>query len=525
MVPLCISMGQTKELLHYLDNRNEGFIKMKNTIRIYFLGLLSCLYFVTDNKAQDFQFSQYGLTPIKLNPALVSVEKEIKISMLYHQTKMGNNLDMRNINVSATCPLNLTDNNRLPQGIGLSIYNSNIGEQGLTNSTKASFVFSQGVRISKWAILSAGLQASYHLYSNNNPGNYTTGSQWTDGQGFDENTGIDETISFETIHLFTVNSGVNLNFSRNGDPKGNLGFSLFNINSPAFSFLGDKNKLDRFYVVHGNYRVFKKNEISVTPRFLYTIQDINIMSIGTLVNYSFKSDNPFLLIQECNFQVGLDYRHDHTGIISFAIEQQRYILGISYAFNVNNNKAYTGNKNNFEIGLALKFNKPGKNENPVSEYNLGETRLIFNKGLDNKQTGKPGNTEKPTTLNNNNSDSILVTTEKYNIQLKEDFKFKFNDATLTSEAKNYLNDLAIMLKQNPELKIEVIGHTDDVGTEEANYTISEQRAKTVVEFLQDKGIDKSRIKYTAKGMSEPLVPNTNEENRTKNRRVEFIIYN
>ena len=82
-----------------------------------------------------------------------------------------------------------------------------------------------------------------------------------------------------------------------------------------------------------------------------------------------------------------------------------------------------------------------------------------------------------------------------------------------------------MLKQNPELKIEVIGHTDDVGTEEANYTISEQRAKTVVEYLQDKGIDKSRIKYTAKGMSEPLVPNTNEENRAKNRRVEFIIYN
>jgi outer membrane protein OmpA-like peptidoglycan-associated protein len=75
------------------------------------------------------------------------------------------------------------------------------------------------------------------------------------------------------------------------------------------------------------------------------------------------------------------------------------------------------------------------------------------------------------------------------------------------------------------LKVEIIGHTDDVGTDEANRVISERRAKIVVDYLISKGINPARLKLSAKGKSEPIYPNDSEENRAKNRRVEFKIGN
>jgi outer membrane protein OmpA-like peptidoglycan-associated protein len=82
-----------------------------------------------------------------------------------------------------------------------------------------------------------------------------------------------------------------------------------------------------------------------------------------------------------------------------------------------------------------------------------------------------------------------------------------------------------MLKENPRLKVEIVGHTDDVGTDEANLLISGRRAKVVVDYLISKGINPARLKLTAKGKTEPVFPNDTEENRAKNRRVEFKIGN
>ncbi len=496
---------------------------MKPQVLKFIIGLCAIYLSVNNNLAQDFQFYQYQNTLLKINPGLLSSEEDFKVSLLYNRTDIGKDLDMKNINISIIYPFNLLRNESLPQGIGVSFYNSNIGNNGLVSLTRANIAFSQGVRVSSWGILSAGLQATYHLFNTNNTMNYTTGNQWVTGYGFDESISIDENIQYEKFNLFTVSSGVNMMFNKGKLTSGHLGFSIFNINNPIYSFLESDNKLDTKYVIHGDYMVFSRNHISLTPRFIYANQSLEIMSIGAILSYSYENKNPFLLIKTCDFNLGLDYRHDHSAIVNFSIQQPRYDIGISYAFNVNNKTTYKEARNNIEVGLVFKFSKSDKKTEKVTEYKLGETKLIFNKGIDT--TKKEVQKDNQVYVDNNNSDNIVVTGENYNIQLKEDFKFKFNDATLNEDAMKYLDDLAIMLKQNPELNIEVVGHTDDVGTEEANIIISEKRAKVVVEYLESVGIQKSRLKYTAKGMSEPIVPNNNEENRSKNRRVEFIIYN
>jgi outer membrane protein OmpA-like peptidoglycan-associated protein len=79
------------------------------------------------------------------------------------------------------------------------------------------------------------------------------------------------------------------------------------------------------------------------------------------------------------------------------------------------------------------------------------------------------------------------------------------------------------LKANSLYKIEIAGHTDDVGDEQNNLSLSERRAKTVANYLIQKGIPKDRIVAVGYGESLPVVPNISESDRAKNRRVEIKI--
>jgi outer membrane protein OmpA-like peptidoglycan-associated protein len=79
------------------------------------------------------------------------------------------------------------------------------------------------------------------------------------------------------------------------------------------------------------------------------------------------------------------------------------------------------------------------------------------------------------------------------------------------------------LKDYPEIKIEVSGHTDNIGSAEYNKELSENRAKAVVDYLTQNGIDNNRLTYVGFGFEKPLKSNETEEGRQANRRSEFRI--
>ena len=101
--------------------------------------------------------------------------------------------------------------------------------------------------------------------------------------------------------------------------------------------------------------------------------------------------------------------------------------------------------------------------------------------------------------------------------------FATNKTRILPESEQALEDLAQFLKDNPDVRIRIIGHTDDVGKDEANMTLSEGRAKSVHDDLIERGIDDSRLEYEGKGESEPIADNSTDEGRQQNRRVEFVI--
>jgi outer membrane protein OmpA-like peptidoglycan-associated protein/tetratricopeptide (TPR) repeat protein len=101
--------------------------------------------------------------------------------------------------------------------------------------------------------------------------------------------------------------------------------------------------------------------------------------------------------------------------------------------------------------------------------------------------------------------------------------FDTNRFDLKPESMIELTTLIDFLRLNPTIKIEISGHTDDVGNDQANQALSENRAKAVYQFLNDHGINASRLVFKGYGKTEPLVPNTSDENRAQNRRTEFKI--
>ncbi|MFQ3576628.1 MAG: OmpA family protein [Cytophagales bacterium] len=101
--------------------------------------------------------------------------------------------------------------------------------------------------------------------------------------------------------------------------------------------------------------------------------------------------------------------------------------------------------------------------------------------------------------------------------------FDFGKATLREESFAELNRVVQFLNENPNVKIELSGHTDDVGDDNANLKLSINRAKSVLDYLVSKGINSSRLVSNGYGETMPIAPNDTDEGRQLNRRVEFRI--
>lgn len=101
--------------------------------------------------------------------------------------------------------------------------------------------------------------------------------------------------------------------------------------------------------------------------------------------------------------------------------------------------------------------------------------------------------------------------------------FDYNKFTLQDKSKTELDELVRFMKENPEVKGEISGHTDNVGLAETNMTLSLNRAHAVRDYLVNAGVDASRLVYKGFGSTKPAVANDTEENRAKNRRIEFKV--
>jgi outer membrane protein OmpA-like peptidoglycan-associated protein len=115
------------------------------------------------------------------------------------------------------------------------------------------------------------------------------------------------------------------------------------------------------------------------------------------------------------------------------------------------------------------------------------------------------------------------TTERGVVIPVDDVLFEFGSATLRPEAAAHLSKVTDLLRDYPERDLLVEGHTDDVGSDAFNLTLSERRATSVLIFFAQGGVSPRRMLARGYGETRPIASNATDEGRSQNRRVELVI--
>jgi len=117
----------------------------------------------------------------------------------------------------------------------------------------------------------------------------------------------------------------------------------------------------------------------------------------------------------------------------------------------------------------------------------------------------------------------VVANERGRFIVTEPILFNTGQATLRPASGEMLDKLAELLKQKPEIKLEIIGHTDNLGVESNNVKISADRSAAVRDYLVKRGVDTARFEVKGMGSAMPIASNDDRLGRQANRRIEFLI--
>jgi outer membrane protein OmpA-like peptidoglycan-associated protein len=126
-------------------------------------------------------------------------------------------------------------------------------------------------------------------------------------------------------------------------------------------------------------------------------------------------------------------------------------------------------------------------------------------------------------LHNSEIDIERSSSASVSLIMPSSMAFSYDRPDLSKDAKQSLSALVQVLNRYADCKIAVTGHTDDSGQDSYNQRLSEQRAASVAHFLIQHGVAATRISQRGMGESKPKLPNTSNENRAANRRVEIVI--
>ncbi len=243
----------------------------------------------------------------------------------------------------------------------------------------------------------------------------------------------------------------------------------------------------------------------------YYIDDVRVFEIENTFECGCTNDLSF----------GTDWLADNydpeTGYNSLAINDNS---NANLNDSLGNSENLSNNENNNET------NGDGNNPNSNNSNNTSNGNLNGNSDNNSVNTDGLNSSENSLLGNMKESEISKRAFESAGIGAKFNLNrifFEFNSSELLTVSYLELDKLYEILVEKPSLRIEIRGHTDNVGSDAYNKTLSVKRAGSVYDYLILKGISKSRMKYRGFGNKVPVADNDTEEGRSLNRRVEIVV--
>jgi type IX secretion system PorP/SprF family membrane protein len=473
--------------------------------------LLLCIFMMNSLHAQHTQFSNYGFGEIALNPAASAAKNLIGANALYRIQRYNNGMSINSTQIQFQYALINQSKGKRWGGFSLIAESDKVSE-GIPYtfySVKPGFAYNIEILPNNFLAMGVELSANQSGFSS---ANFTTGSQWVNNQGFDETAGLGEEFERQQFTYFSTASALMwYDIEEEGYRRNYLGLSVFNLNQPNRSFINGDEKIPYRFSALGGYQFFKHNRHALYAEALGT-KSLNeiFWGAGPRWSYRFEDQSSFDPFTAGSLDVFARYFSGDRISLGTQIAQKNFSVGFAVDLHLENEAQMASTEFSISIFKRLAFTK--KEKLVDEKYQIGSTRE-FEEDNFQDQLVKVIEKEYKTSVSRD-----------FSFELRKNFNYGFNETNLNDEAKSYLDDIAVMMQANSALKLRVTGHTDNIGTEEANQKISEDRAKGVRDYLESIGIKAERLSYEGKGATEPLVKNNNEEKRAKNRRVEFLIY-
>jgi outer membrane protein OmpA-like peptidoglycan-associated protein len=294
------------------------------------------------------------------------------------------------------------------------------------------------------------------------------------------------------------------------------------------------------FMLNGGFQLYQSGPTSLYPELLYTYNGRN-NQLNAGINWR------YMLAGKSFVELKGAYLSGGLFLAGFQFGREEFRMGVSY--DVPTNASNTANQGAFEFGFELKGlvtraaksktkrqkkqkTAKSKSKRP-SPTNVAKRPAASKEKVDEASATNTGTEEAPA----EQTDAVVANDAEPKTGVEgvefEDFKpekiteelgFETNRTTISAKFKEKLDELADRLEKEPWLKVDVVGHTDNVGSEAANEALSVARAAAVEAYLLEKGIAKERLKTDGKGELEPVASNNTAEGRSQNRRVELIIH-
>lgn len=475
-------------------------------------------------EAQYTQYSLYRFAEPRVNPANLGLTNYASLGALYRSQQSQPGVQINAAYLQASYPF--LRRKGTWSAIGVEAASDREGTGGIFQTNQLGIQYGYHIPLSKYKRLALG--ASAHYFSRRiDISELTTGSQFLPGIGFDPGMAQGEGFQDFNTNYLSFGGGIKyMKVDKKSMPKTYFGAALFHLNRPREDFIQQQDRLPINITGEFGQQVMQRKYSRVyLEALVWQIQSNTSLNAGLVTWIDLRKYDNRLRGQSLN--ILLKYLLGEGAMVGFQWDNQVFSLGISYDVPLLANAAHQGA---FEVGLKVRQPVKAKSKKKKRKKNQPTSRRFTrpvrrtNPNEDEDELTIAKRREEPVatldTVQVVQTDSIAE--EEPRDVLIIHFGFEFGDTEPIIEDEYVFDQVLDRMEEDPELTIEIVGHTDDVGPTRFNQRLSVLRAQAIYDILFELGADPDRMAFLGKGEDEPLVPNDTEENRAENRRVEIV---